>query len=155
MTRGQERGPQAERFKVSPPTTGSLGPGSYEIDRVTSFGHAILGRPTSEHGVCITRAIRFPPIPNNVPGVGKYEVKGFENYCANPSPGTYDVNYAIGRNVANDNQFGLLKSDRLKWREQANGAQAKSLQEIMGKNDIFTDKRAIRRMRYLALYYPQ
>ncbi|KAJ3117779.1 hypothetical protein HK100_000750, partial [Physocladia obscura] len=32
----------------------------------------------------------------------------------NPGPGTYDINYAIGRHVGNDNRFALLKSKNLK-----------------------------------------
>ncbi|KAL2915227.1 hypothetical protein HK105_205334 [Polyrhizophydium stewartii] len=40
--------------------------------------------------------------------------KKSNSYC--PGPGTYDVNYAIGRHVANDTNFALSKSDMLKQR---------------------------------------
>ncbi|KAJ3014918.1 hypothetical protein HKX48_004893, partial [Thoreauomyces humboldtii] len=71
-----------------------------------------------------------------------------------PGPGTYDVSHAIGRHVANDGQFSLQKSSRMKWRDQTNHGQLVELRKLLGANDLFTDKRACRRMAHLALYYP-
>ncbi|KAJ3051955.1 hypothetical protein HK097_007044 [Rhizophlyctis rosea] len=71
-----------------------------------------------------------------------------------PTPGTYDVNYAIGRQVATDHRFALLKSDKLKMRDKRNAEQLTELRKLLGANDLFTDKRACRRMAHLALYHP-
>ncbi|KAJ3160225.1 hypothetical protein HDU86_001061 [Geranomyces michiganensis] len=68
--------------------------------------------------------------------------------------GTYDVNYAIGRHVANDAEFSLFKSNRVKMRDHKNRDQLAELRKLLGSNDLFTDKRACRRMAHLALYYP-
>ncbi|KAJ3088999.1 hypothetical protein HDU96_003929 [Phlyctochytrium bullatum] len=88
-----------------------------------------------------------------------------------PGPGTYDLNFAIGRHVANDFKFGLLKSDQLRnvsyilslfisggthipfQRDKKNKEQVVELRKLLGANDLFTDKRACRRMAHLALYH--
>ncbi|KAJ3095157.1 hypothetical protein HDU97_007231 [Phlyctochytrium planicorne] len=71
-----------------------------------------------------------------------------------PGPGTYDINFAIGRHVGNDFKFGLQKSDQLKRRDQKNKEQVHELRKLLAGNDLFTDKRACRRMAHLSLYHP-
>jgi len=67
-----------------------------------------------------------------------------------------DINYAVGRHVANDTQFSLLKNERLRKRERTNKSQIVEIAKVLGKEDgLFTDKRACRRMRHFALYFPQ
>ncbi|KAK6098296.1 hypothetical protein MT418_002338 [Batrachochytrium dendrobatidis] len=176
-------GLKAERFKVLPSVTGKIGPGSYEINQTTCMKAKVMSKPTSVLGVCLNQAVRFPTLNQNTPGVGKYEPKTFIDLlnarCTStrptlstlesrdfqslqlfrktnmvcPGPGSYDKNYAIGRNVANDSRFAMSKSGLLKKRQSNNSGQVKNLQELIGKDDIFTDKRACRRMAYLSLYY--
>ncbi|KAJ1344890.1 hypothetical protein BSLG_000405 [Batrachochytrium salamandrivorans] len=67
--------------------------------------------------------------------------------------GSYDANYAIGRNVSNDHSFAMLKSNQLKKRQLGNSMQIDKLRRLVEKDDIFTDKLACRRMAYLSLYY--
>ncbi|KAI8912222.1 hypothetical protein DFJ77DRAFT_467364 [Powellomyces hirtus] len=176
-------GPRAERFHVLPPVTGFIGPGGYEVDEITSLATTVLQKPTSNLGVFVRRSTRFPDVKQQSPPVGKYDHKSFldliearitsrrevlntraEKSSLNnelkgfvgriPGPGTYDVNYAIGRHVANDGEFSLYKSNRVRWRDQTNRDQLAELRKLLGSNDLFTDKRACRRMAHLALYYP-
>ncbi|KAI9209893.1 uncharacterized protein BJ171DRAFT_485470 [Polychytrium aggregatum] len=177
-------GDRAERFKVLPPIDIlKVGPGSYHIDETTKMVTKINQKPSSTLGVCVTTATRFPDPRQRAPGPGKYQHLEFAKLldlkptstreylsslgpkcsqqkvisrsikCA-PGPGTYDVNYAIGRHVANDDRFALLKSDELKWRDTQNSGQRRELRALLNSNDIFTDKRACRRMAHLALFYP-
>ncbi|KAJ3032065.1 UNVERIFIED_CONTAM: hypothetical protein HDU68_006838 [Siphonaria sp. JEL0065] len=98
-------------------------------------------KPSSIAGVCLTTVERFPEMKQLTPGPDVYEQKTFVHLLdshigsrrevlnsiekksfmdkriqreMNPGPGTYDINSAIGRHVANDARFALLKSDRLK-----------------------------------------
>ncbi|KAI8893428.1 hypothetical protein BC833DRAFT_608378 [Globomyces pollinis-pini] len=143
----------------------------------------VMKKPTSKFGVGIVKSVRFPELKQNVPGVGKYNHKTFiaqldskcsstretlnssirdKNFAINNlkqksyfySPAVYSLNYAMGRHVANDNSFALEKSDWLKLRDAENADQLANLKELIGKNDLFTDKKACRRMAYLSLYYP-
>lgn len=114
-------------------------------------------------------SIRFPEIKNANPGAGTYSftyskpvkesiqfnMRSIERKNFNPGPGTYNVNFAVGRHVFNDYTFQLTKSGVLKDRDEKNRVEIKNLKSLMGKNDIFTDKKACRRMAYLSLYYPQ
>ncbi|EGF79748.1 hypothetical protein BATDEDRAFT_25508 [Batrachochytrium dendrobatidis JAM81] len=146
-------GLKAERFKVLPSVTGKIGPGSYEINQTTCMKSKVMSKPTSVLGVCLNQAVRFPTLNQNTPGVGKYEPKTFIDLLNARCTRSYDKNYAIGRNVANDSRFAMSKSGLLKKRQSNNSGQVKNLQELIGKDDIFTDKRACRRMAYLSLYY--
>ncbi|KAJ3321070.1 hypothetical protein HDV06_004628 [Boothiomyces sp. JEL0866] len=143
-----------------------------------------LHKPTSKLGVGIVKSIRFPKYKSDVPGVGQYETNTFldliasrctstretfntlekknsvdlrlkKNTCYDsPGPAVYNINYAIGRHVANDNKFALDKNTWLKMRDIENAEQMLNLKDLIGKHDIFTDKKACRRMAYLSLYYP-
>ncbi|KAH6563340.1 hypothetical protein BASA50_010542 [Batrachochytrium salamandrivorans] len=176
-------GSKAERFKSPLAATGFIGPGSYEINQSSCMQAKVMTKPTSVLGVCLNRAIRFPEIKVNAPGVGKYnsetfidllnarctstrpplcsrETKDFLRHqmenktcTACPGPGSYDANYAIGRNVSNDHSFAMLKSNQLKKRQLGNSMQIDKLRRLVEKDDIFTDKLACRRMAYLSLYY--
>ncbi|KAI8820222.1 uncharacterized protein EV422DRAFT_532079 [Fimicolochytrium jonesii] len=173
-------GPRSERFQTLPPVTGAIGPGEYESTALTT---AILAKPTSNVGVYIRQGVRFPDVKQQAPPLGHYEHKSFIEDLKKtkgsvrplldsggaksgleatlrgsngfiPGPGTYDINYAIGRHVANDDRFSLHKSARLQWRDQKNRGQLAELRKLLVSDDIFTDKRACRRMAYLALYFP-
>jgi hypothetical protein len=159
-------GPQSERFQSA--SKNQIGPGDYKTHN--SFTHEINQKPHSKLGVYIVKSIRFPDIKNNNPGAGTYSFTNskpvkesiqfnprsieLKNYY--PGPGTYNVNFAVGRHVFNDYTFQLSKSGVLKDRDEKNRSEIKNLKSLVGKNnDIFTDKKACRRMAYFALYYPQ
>ncbi|KAJ3331711.1 hypothetical protein HDU76_002429 [Blyttiomyces sp. JEL0837] len=142
----------------------------------------IFDKPTSVLGVTVTKATRFPDLKELAPSPDKYEPQTFISILNGritsrreilntledksisefalrrsfpiPGPGTYDINYAIGRHVANDNRFALLKSDKGKDRDHKNKDQLKELRKLLAGNDLFTDKRALRRMAHFALYFP-
>ncbi|KAJ3302126.1 hypothetical protein HDV03_005417 [Kappamyces sp. JEL0829] len=177
------QGPRAERFKTLPPVTGDIGPGCYDLNE-TDLTNQMMKKPTSKLGVAVVKSIRFPTIPNSVPGAGTYDGPTFidilgrhyiskkgtlsnvskekfanmqltKNSCYySPGPGIYNINYAVGRHVANDYSFALYKSEALKKRDRINAEQMANLKELVGKDDIFTDRKACRRMAYLSLYYP-
>merc|ERR1719223_282881 len=128
-------------------------------------------------------SIRFPALQGAGPGIGTYDIDSFTDILQkqrastkgtlsnmskdeyanlqmrknssfySPGPCVYNKNYAIGRNVASDYSFRLSKSDSLLKREQDNAAQLRNLKELIGKDDIFTDKLACRRMAYFALHF--
>ncbi|KAJ3150919.1 hypothetical protein HDU89_002916 [Geranomyces variabilis] len=176
-------GPRTERFQVLPPVTGPIGPGGYAVEEITALKSTVQQKPTSNLGVFVRRSTRFPDVKQQSPPVGKYDHKSFLDIIearvtskrellnsrspknslneflrgpqgSIPGPGTYDVNYAIGRHVANDAEFSLFKSNRVKLRDHKNRDQLAELRKLLGSNDLFTDKRACRRMAHLALYYP-
>ncbi|KAJ3144924.1 hypothetical protein HK101_002572 [Irineochytrium annulatum] len=159
-----------------------LGPGCYEIEEITTLSKAIASKPSSKLGACVTTAERFPDLKEVAPGPDKYEARTLANVLAQkitsrrevlnsmeeksmveiairraypvPGPGTYDVNNAVGRHVANDHKFGLLKSARLKNRNEINKDQLNELRDLLNSNNLFVDKRACRRMAHLTLYFP-
>lgn len=70
-----------ERFKVIPKI---IGPGHYNWEEGTGFVSRLMAKPGSlkgskkiTSGVGITKAIRFPPIKDESPGVGHYEIESF------------------------------------------------------------------------------
>ncbi|KAI9328057.1 hypothetical protein BDR26DRAFT_874499 [Obelidium mucronatum] len=173
------KGPRADRFPKLPSLNN--GPASYDVDQVTTLSRLMAIKPSSILGVCVTHVERFPELKQETPGPDNYEQKTFVHLLdshisskrevlnsiekksfmdkkimreMNPGPGTYDVNFAIGRHVGNDNRFALLKSDRLKNRDIDNKRQLTELRTMLNTPDIFTDKRACRRMAHLALYFP-
>ncbi|KAJ3076571.1 hypothetical protein HDU98_002091 [Podochytrium sp. JEL0797] len=149
---------------------------------VTTLSQLMALKTSSKFGVCIGMSERFPELKQKTPAPSDYEQKtfvhlmdsahissqrGFLNSMEkksvmekkikkelNPGPGTYDVNFAIGRHVGNDSKFALLKSDRLKNRDADNKRQLSELRAMLGNPDIFTDRKACRRMAHLSLYFP-
>ncbi|OAJ38921.1 hypothetical protein BDEG_22812 [Batrachochytrium dendrobatidis JEL423] len=157
-------GLKAERFKVLPSVTGKIGPGSYEINQTTCMKSKVMSKPTSvlgslvDYNCCFLNYFnlsRLQELENTSQKhlliSSMHDAQKTNMVC--PGPGSYDKNYAIGRNVANDSRFAMSKSGLLKKRQSNNSGQVKNLQELIGKDDIFTDKRACRRMAYLSLYY--
>lgn len=68
------KGQKSERFQYLAPVTGSIGPGSYDIDRVSRLSKIVAQKPTSKLGVAVTTACRFPDLkPGDGPGAGEYE----------------------------------------------------------------------------------
>ncbi|KAI8841272.1 hypothetical protein BC829DRAFT_402843 [Chytridium lagenaria] len=162
--------------------TAHVGPGAYDIDQITTLSKSLADKPSSKLGVCVTTAQRFPDLKELAPSPDKYEPRGFVSVLKSkitstrepletledknvieiflrrmdpiPGPGTYDINRAIGRHVGNDYKFGLLKSDHLRKRDAKNKEQVHELKKLLATNDLFTDKRACRRMAHLALYHP-
>ncbi|KAJ3290955.1 hypothetical protein HDU79_002827 [Rhizoclosmatium sp. JEL0117] len=172
-------GPRADRFPKLPNLNN--GPASYDVDQLTTLSRIIALKPSSIAGVCVTTSQRFPELKQTTPAPLDYDQKTFVEILnghvgsrrevlnslekksfmdkqirreMNPGPGTYDLNFAIGRHVANDNRFALFKSDRLKNRDVDNKRQLTELRTMLNTPDIFTDKRACRRMAHLALYFP-
>ncbi|KAI8805424.1 hypothetical protein BJ742DRAFT_775137 [Cladochytrium replicatum] len=174
-------GPRAPRFQLLPPIEANahVGPTSYEVDAITTLSTITATKPASKRGVWITTAERFTHKVTKSPGANEYTLPTFvdllstrvssraeynlpghldahlkQTHSYNPAPGTYDVNYAVGRQIANDDRFSLLKSVRLKQRDILTKTQRKELKKLLEKDDLFTDKRACRRMAHLSLYYP-
>ncbi|KAI8614570.1 hypothetical protein BC830DRAFT_1169292 [Chytriomyces sp. MP71] len=170
-------GARADRFPKLPFL--NKGPASYDCDQATTLSKNISSKPSSILGVCVTTAERFPELRKPTPAPSEYKPKTFVQALDtrvtshrevlnslepksvlglrlnnNPGPGTYDPNYAIGRHVGNDNRFALVKSTRLKNRDLENKRQIHDLRNMLNTPDIFTDKRACRRMAHLALYFP-
>ncbi|KAJ3188567.1 hypothetical protein HDU85_004281 [Gaertneriomyces sp. JEL0708] len=177
------QGSRAPRFDSSRPITGPIGPGNYEVDEVTRLSTAARKRPTSRLGTGVRKSARFPLANAQTPPVGTYSHLSFTDIISRkqistrellnsrsgksglddevnrmsdniPGPGAYDVNYAIGRTVATNTRYSLSKSERIKWRDDRNTPQLVELKKLLTEKDLFTDKKACRRMAHLALYYP-
>ncbi|KAJ3243655.1 hypothetical protein HDU78_000268 [Chytriomyces hyalinus] len=173
------QGPRAPRFPKLPSLNN--GPASYDCDQATTLSTLIAAKPCSLLGVCVNSAERFPELKKTTPAPAEYKPKTFVEIMdsritsqrpilsslepkslterslrreTNPAPGTYDINWAVGRHVGNDSQFALLKSTRIKNRDLENKRQLSDLKQMLNQPDIFTDKRACRRMAHLALYFP-
>jgi hypothetical protein len=67
------KGQKSERFQYLAPVTGSIGPGSYDIDRVSRLAKMVSAKPTSKLGVAVRTACRFPDLKPDGPGAGQYE----------------------------------------------------------------------------------
>ncbi|TPX70920.1 hypothetical protein SpCBS45565_g01407 [Spizellomyces sp. 'palustris'] len=172
-------GPRSARFRTLPPVTGDIGPGGYDVDQTTTFTSS--HKPISKLGLCVRTSQRFRTPSAESPGVGTYdppflntldkpavsklgilaskspksslESQLTQTLTLVPGPGTYDINYAIGRHVFNDDRFRIYKSDKILERDEKNKTQLAELRKLLGAGDLFTDKRACRRMAHLALYY--
>ncbi|KAI9096228.1 hypothetical protein DFS34DRAFT_159519 [Phlyctochytrium arcticum] len=174
-------GPRSARFQILPPVTGPIGPGGYDVDEATRLATVALQKPISNKGLLVRTSERFPRIPESST-FGLYTASSFLDVLKQrptslreplsslspkselgkqmdrpsrniPGPGTYDINYANGRHVSNDDRFSIYKSDRIRERDAQNRDQLLELRKLLGANDLFTDKRACRRMAHLALYY--
>ncbi|KAI8618636.1 hypothetical protein BC830DRAFT_1253477 [Chytriomyces sp. MP71] len=152
-------GARADRFPKLPFL--NKGPASYDCDQATTLSKNISSKPSSILGVCVTTAERFPELRKPTPAPSEYKPKTFVQALDTRVTShrevlnsTYDPNYAIGRHVGNDNRFALVKSTRLKNRDLENKRQIHDLRNMLNTPDIFTDKRACRRMAHLALYFP-
>ena len=166
------RGQKSQRFQIMAPVTGSIGPGSYEIDGATGLFKTVAQKPTSKLGVAVTTACRFPDLKASGPGAGEYEGTTFvdlldqksitlgskslitdHSILNTPGPGTYNPNYAIGRHVGNDHRFALTKSEWLKKKSLENRAKLENLKELLKSNEAFWEKRTVRRIAHLSLYF--
>lgn len=164
-------GSRAERFKTELPDT--LTP--LDIANANSFVKKLMDKPTSLLGVAITTIpTRFPDLKAQGPSPQQYEIPTFldnlngrvtsthptfestpttsQVISKNPGPG-YELNYAIGRHVANDYQFSTRKSGLLLERQERNRKEIDDLKHTLERDDLFTDKRACRRMAHFALYF--
>ncbi|KAI9330370.1 hypothetical protein DFJ73DRAFT_858895 [Zopfochytrium polystomum] len=174
-------GSRAERFPKLPPLR-HVGPGSYDVDEITTLSKVVTSKPSSKLGVCINTTRRFPPTKEIAPSPDCYQLSSFVDVLDThissrrgtlntlednrtietmlrrmtpvPGPGSYDVNHAIGRHVANDKCFALLKSNKLSKRDALNRKQVSELERLLAADDLFTDKTACRRMAHLSLYFP-
>jgi hypothetical protein len=166
------KGRKSERFQYVSPVTGSIGPGSYDIDKVSRLAKIIAAKPTSKLGVAVTTACRFPDLKPDGPGAGQYEGTTFIDLLEHqsislgsktkntsscsfniPGPGTYNPNYAIGRHVGNDHRFALTKSEWLKEKTIANRLTMCQMKELLKSNESCWEKRTGRRIAHLALYF--
>ncbi|KAJ3412340.1 hypothetical protein HDV05_000937 [Chytridiales sp. JEL 0842] len=177
-------GPRSDRFAKLPPLTSpEVGPGTYNIDEATNLSKKIQLTPSSTLGVCLTTAIRFPELKEVAPSPNTYEPQTFialldsqitsrreflgsleaksildkmTRKADNPGPGKLSLSLSfsyIGKEGENGLILGMLLSV-CRNRDIQNKHQLHELRTLLNSNDLFTDKRACRRMAHLALYFP-
>ncbi|KAJ3272801.1 hypothetical protein HDV01_005229 [Terramyces sp. JEL0728] len=144
------QGPRSQRFRTFTSATNKIGPGSYDLSNVPlilnkdTLAAKTLLKPTSKLGVGVVKSIRFPNYTSDIPGAGQYETKTFLDLIDSRCTSTRETFNTLER-----------KNDmRWKKRDAENAEQMLNLKDLIGKHDIFTDKKACRRMAYLSLYYP-
>jgi hypothetical protein len=69
-----------------------------------------------------------------------------------PSPGTYSLNAALGRHLANQSQFKMHQSAYFRERAYTRRHQREANQ-MYADNILFDDRRSARRLCHLALYF--